>query len=71
MCPLLFDAADALPWLRLLIPAESSPMEFSVYAWLLFVLCGWAIARPLHAASALLACVIPFVTTRRLHHHSA
>lgn len=69
LSPVLHVPSDALPWLRLLIPAESSPMEFSVYAWLLFVLCGWAISRPLHAASALLACVVPFVTARRLHHH--
>ncbi|XP_037579157.1 transmembrane protein 43 isoform X3 [Dermacentor silvarum] len=70
LSPVLHVPSDALPWLRLLVPAESSPMEFSVYAWLIVVLFGWALARPLHAVSALLACIIPFVTTRRLHHEA-
>lgn len=70
LSPVLHVPSDALPWLRLLVPAESSPMELSVYAWLIVVLFGWALARPLHAVSALLACIIPFVTTRRLHHEA-
>ncbi|XP_070394397.1 transmembrane protein 43 isoform X10 [Dermacentor albipictus] len=70
LSPVLHIPSDALPWLRLLVPAESSPMEFSVYAWLIIVLFGWALARPLHAVVALLACLIPFVTTRRLHHEA-
>ncbi|XP_077489074.1 transmembrane protein 43 isoform X2 [Amblyomma americanum] len=70
LSPVLHVPSDTLPWLRLLVPAESSPMEFSVYAWLVVVLFGWALARPLHAMSALLACIIPFITTRRLHHEA-
>ncbi|XP_075550968.1 transmembrane protein 43 isoform X3 [Dermacentor variabilis] len=70
LSPVLHIPSDALPWLRLLVPTESSPMEFSVYAWLIIVLFGWAVARPLHAVVALLACLIPFVTTRRLHHEA-
>lgn len=70
LSPVLHVPSDALPWLRLLVPAESSPMEFSVYAWLVVVLFGWALARPLHAVSAFLACIVPFITTRRLHHEA-
>ncbi|XP_054922777.1 transmembrane protein 43 isoform X5 [Dermacentor andersoni] len=70
LSPVLHIPSDALPWLRLLVPAETSPMEFSVYTWLIIVLFGWALARPLHAVLALLACLIPFVTTRRLHHEA-
>lgn len=58
--------AHKIPWLPMVVPADSSPMEFSVYMWLLAILLGWILSRPALAITAALASLVPLFVARTL-----
>lgn len=66
LAPVLHLLAHKIPWLPMVVPADSSPMEFSVYMWLLAILLGWILSRPALAITAALASLVPLFVARTL-----
>lgn len=66
LSPVLHTLARKVPWITLLVPADSSPMQFSTYTWLILLFLGWAMVRPMHAVAATCASILSAVTAGRL-----
>ncbi|CAN7937626.1 unnamed protein product [Ixodes hexagonus] len=66
LSPVLHTLARKVPRITLLVPADSSPMQFSTYTWLLLMFLSWAVARPMHAVATVGASVLSIFTISRL-----